>query len=142
LWSQYIKMLVLIVDSSVQIIDRLEDLLLDAKNITHIHRAVSFTEAKKLFSENTHDAVMLDIDLPENESFVLLKEIKKTAEKTCVIMLSTCMDYYILEHCKSLGADFFFDKYYDFEKICGVIDAMGQISENPQAVTSKNSMTW
>jgi DNA-binding NarL/FixJ family response regulator len=135
-------MLVLIVDSSVQIIDRLEDLLLDAKNITHIHRAVSFIEAKKLFRENMHDAVMLDIDLPENESFVLLKEIKKAAKKTCVIMLSTCMDNYILEHCKSLEADFFFDKYYDFEKICGVIDAMGQISENPRAVTSKNSMTW
>jgi DNA-binding NarL/FixJ family response regulator len=135
-------MLVLIVDSSVHIIDRLEDLLQDAKNITHIHRAVSFKEAKKLFSENMHDAVMLDIDLPENESFVLLKEIKKTARKTCVIMLSTHMDNYILEHCKSLEADFFFDKYYDFEKICGVIDAMGQISENPQAVNSRNSMTW
>jgi DNA-binding NarL/FixJ family response regulator len=135
-------MLVLIVDSSVQIIDRLEDLLLDAKNITNIHRAVSLIEAKKLFSENMHDAVMLDIDLPENESFVLLKEIKKTSKKTCVIMLSTCMDNYILEHCKSLEADFFFDKYYDFEKIRGVIDAMGQISENPQAVTSKNSITW
>ena len=135
-------MLVLIVDSSVQIIDRLEDLLLDAKNITHIHRAASYKEAKKLFKENTHDAVMLDIDLPENQSFKLLKEIKKTAKNTCVIILSTCIDNYILEHCKSLEADFFLDKYYDFEKICGVIDAMGQISENPQAVTSKNSMTW
>jgi|SRR5580704_1959551 DNA-binding NarL/FixJ family response regulator len=135
-------MLVLIVDSSVQIIDRLEDLLLDAKNITQIHRAVSYVEAKKLFSENMHDAVMLDVDLPENESFVLLKEIKKTAKKTCVIMLSTCMDNYILEHCKSLEADFFFDKYYDFEKICGVINGSGQIVENPPTIASDNFMTW
>src|ERR1700681_1536082 len=112
-------MLVLIVDSSNQIIDRLEDLLLDAENISHIHRAISYKEAKRLFTENMHDAVMLDIDLPEKESFTLLKEIKKTAKKTCVIILSACIDDYIREHCKSLGPDFFFDKYYDFDKICG-----------------------
>ncbi len=135
-------MLVLIVDSSTQIIDRLEDLLSDAENITHIHRAVSYKEAKKLFKENKHDAVMLDIDLPENKSFKLLREIKKTAKKTCVIILSTCIDNYLQEHCKSLEADFFFDKYYDFDKVCGVINAMGQIAENPQPVTSKNFITW
>src|ERR1700682_5481211 len=106
-------MMVLIVDSSLQIIDRLEDLLLDAENITNIHKAVSYKEAKKLFMENMHDAVMLDIELPENESFTLLKEIKKTARNTCVIILSATINSYLLEQCKSMEADFFFDKYYD-----------------------------
>jgi DNA-binding NarL/FixJ family response regulator len=135
-------MLVLIVDSSIQIIDRLEDLLLDAENVTVIHKAVSYREAKKLFTEKRHDVVMLDINLPENGSYRLLKKIKKTAGKTCVIILSAGKDSYIREKCKYLGADFIFDKYYDFEKICGVIDAMARIAEEPQPINSKNSNTW
>ena len=127
-------MRVLVVDRSVQIIDGLVDILSDAKNITDIHSAVSHEDAKKLFKENKHDAVLLDIDLPGNESFKLLEEIKKTSRKTCVIILSAHVDGYIQEQYKSLGADFFFDKYYDFEKICGVIDSIAMASDITEKV--------
>jgi DNA-binding NarL/FixJ family response regulator len=119
-------MLLLIVDSSIQIIERLEELISEEKNITAIHSAVSYEEAKKLFGENKHDAVLLDIDLPANGSLKLLKEIKKTGWKPCLIMLGTHPDDYVHEQYKFLGVDFFFDKYYDFEKInrllCSVIN--------------------
>ena len=114
---QTIKMLILIVDSSIQIIERLEELISEAGNITIIHRAVSSEEAKKLFEKNKYDLVLLDIDLPGNESLKILKEMKKIREKTCIIILFTHIDKYIQEQCKYLGADFFFDKYYDFEKV-------------------------
>src|SRR5205085_1630879 len=110
-------MLILIVDSSMQIIERLEEIISEAKNITGIHRAVSSEEAKRLFKENRYDTVILDIDLPGNESLKLLKEIKTRDRKTTAIILFTHMDNYIREQCKYLGTDFFFDKYYDFEKI-------------------------
>ena len=116
-------MQILIVDRSIRVIDRLEEIVSEAENITAIHRAVCYEEAKKLFIENKHDAVLLDIDLPGNESLKLLKEIKKTGGETCVIILSIHMDNYTQEKYKSLGADFFFDKYYDFEKICGLLEA-------------------
>ncbi|HKB45555.1 MAG TPA: response regulator [Chitinophagaceae bacterium] len=114
-------MLVLIIDSSVLIVERLEEIISATENITTIHRAVSYEEAKKLFRENKHDAVLLDIDLPGNESVKLLREIKKAGGETCVIMLFIYMDNYTQEKYKSLGADFFFDKYYDFEKISGLL---------------------
>jgi DNA-binding NarL/FixJ family response regulator len=114
-------MQVLIVDNSIQIIERLEEILFEAGNIAAIHKASSYEEAKKLFKENKYDAVLLDNDLPGNESLKLLKEIKKTGEKTCIIILFTHMDNYIQEQCKYLGVDFFLDKYCDFEKIYGVI---------------------
>jgi DNA-binding NarL/FixJ family response regulator len=110
-------MLILIVDSSLPIIERLEEILSETENITTVHRAVSYEEAKNLFQKNRHDAVLLDVDLPENESLKLLKEIKKTGGETCVIILFTLIDNYILEQCKFLGVKFFLDKYYDFEKI-------------------------
>ena len=119
---QNIKMLILIVDSSILIIERLEEIISGTKNITTIHKAVSYEQAKKLFNKNKHDVVLLDIDLPGNESLKFLKEIKKTGGGTCVIILFSHSDNYIQEQWKYLGADIFFDKYYDFEKISSVID--------------------
>lgn len=131
-------MKILIVDSSIQIIERLEEILSEAENITVIYRATSYEEAKKLFKENKHDVVLLDIKLPGNKALKLLKEIKKNRGKTCVIILFTEINNYILELFQFLGAEFFFDKYYDFEKICGVINTLGQIEEKPLPGISKN----
>ena len=114
-------MLILIIDSSIQIVERLEEIISEAGNITAIHRAVSYEEAKRLFKENNYTAVLLDIDLPGNESLKLLREIKKNRKETCVIILFTHIDNYIQEQCKFMGADFFFDKYYDFGKISGLL---------------------
>src|SRR5882757_9368927 len=116
-------MLILIVDSSIEIIERLEELLSEAENITTIHKAASSEETKKLFEKNKYDMVLLDIDLPGNGSLKILKEIKKTGRETRVIILFTYIDKYIREQCKYLGADFFFDKYYDFEKIYDLLTA-------------------
>jgi hypothetical protein len=40
-------MLILIIDNSIQIIERLEEIISEAEKITAIHRAVSYEEAKK-----------------------------------------------------------------------------------------------
>ena len=117
-------MQVLIVDSSAGIIERLEEIISETKKITAIHRAVSYEDAKILYKKNKYDVVLLDINLPRNKSLKLLKEIKKTGSKTCVIIMFTHMDNYILEQYKSLGADFFFDKYYDFENIGGLLETL------------------
>lgn len=119
-------MLVLIIDRSVQIIERLEEIIIELENITSVHRAVSYKEAKKLFKENKYDVVLLD--LQGNESIRIIKEIKKVAEETCVIVLSIHMDNYLQERCKSFGADFFFDKYYDFEKLSGLLSGASFIN--------------
>ena len=116
-----IKMQVLIVDSSIQIIERWKEIVSEAGNIAAIHTAVSYEEAKKLLKENKYDAVLLDIDLPGNKSLKLAREIKTAPEETSVILLFTHIDDYIQEQCKSLRVDFLFDKYYDFEKICGLL---------------------
>jgi DNA-binding NarL/FixJ family response regulator len=130
LWFQSIKMLILIVDRSVRIIERLEEIISEAENITAIHSAVCYEEGKKLFEENLHDAVLIDIDLPGNESLQLLKYIKKRDIKTCVIILFIYEDIYMHARCKLQGADFFIDKYYQFEKIREVVDSLN----GPEAI--------
>jgi DNA-binding NarL/FixJ family response regulator len=120
---------ILIVDSSLQIIERLKEMLSEAENIHSIHKAVSYEEARKLFKQNKPDVVLLDIRLPGNKSLKLLKEIKTFRRNTCVIVLYTQINNYILELFQFLGADFLFDKYYDFEKISWAINTLGQIDE-------------
>ena len=118
-------MRILIVDRSAQIIERLEEIIAEACNITAIHGAVTYEEAKKLCMENTYEVVLLDIDLPE--SLKLVKEIKKTGGNSCIIIQFTHIDTYTRERCKLAGVDFFFDKYYDFEKISGLLDIVSLI---------------
>jgi DNA-binding NarL/FixJ family response regulator len=119
-------MRVLIADNSELIIQRLEELLSEITFILMIDRAFSYEEAQRLFNQNKPDVVVLDINLPGNTSYELLKEIKEEAPKTVVIVMSIRLDEYILQQCKNLGADFFFDKYNEFERVPVIINSMAQ----------------
>ena len=69
-------MKILIVDSSVQMIQRLEEILSEAAIDLTIYSTVSYEAAAKLFKENIPDIALLNISLHGTESFTLLKEIK------------------------------------------------------------------
>ena len=114
-------MQVLLVDNSLLILQRLEELLTDAAVHSGIFSASSYKDALELFMHQQPGIVVLDINLPQNASYRLLKEIKEMAPATIVIILSIHTDEYIQQQCLMLGADFFFDKYHEFEKIPEII---------------------
>ena len=116
LFRQNVQMRILIVDSSVQIIERLEEMLSESANST-IYKSASRAEAVTLFEQNKPEVVLLDIYLPGNDSINFLKEIRKSGTKTFILMLSAQPDNDMQEQYRSLGVNFFFDKYHDFEKI-------------------------
>ena len=68
-------MKVLIVDYSIRIVERLEEMLSEAGNIAYMRKAVSYTEAINLYQKIKPDIVLLDICLPADGSFKILKEI-------------------------------------------------------------------
>ena len=117
------KIVVLVVDSSVFIIERWQNILSETENIKTVYGAVAYKDASVLFKEIKPNVVLLDGGLPGSSSIDLLKEFKATNENTTVIILSNSIDTHVAEKCKSLGADFFFDKYQDFEKIPAFITA-------------------
>jgi len=117
-------MRILIVDSSVQIMERLEEMLLESATVTEIDKAVSYPGAEILFKQNKPDILLLDIYLPENDSLNILKEINKSRCPPIVVILSGQTGNYIEEQYRLLGANFFFDKYHDFEKIPGLINSI------------------
>jgi len=120
-------MVVLVVDSSAIIVKRWISMLSEMSNIHAVYGAVSYQEASKLFKEVIPGVVLLDNGLPENETIDMLKEIQQAGMKTPVIVLSNRLDVCLERQCKSLGADFFLDKFHEFEKVPEII---GSISTN------------
>lgn len=115
-------MRVLIVDSSVQIIKRLEEILSDTKKISTVCRSVSYEEAGELFKKIKQEVVIMDMGLHGNDAFDLINVIKKTNPSTVIIVLSIHMDARVEEQCNFLGVDFFLDKYNEFGKIPAIIN--------------------
>jgi DNA-binding NarL/FixJ family response regulator len=117
-------MQLLIVDSSAYIIQRLEEMLTDATDVSIIYTSVSYENAIRLFNANKPGVVLLCTGLPENNSLKLLTEIKSAAYKSVVIMLSVTNDEYMHKQYQLLGADCMLDKYKDFELIPDVINSI------------------
>jgi DNA-binding NarL/FixJ family response regulator len=117
-------MQLLIIDSSVEIIQRLKELLSELDIIKTIHSSVSYETGIKQFREKKPAVVLLDICLPEYKSLQLLKDMKAFNYNSSFIVLSNSTTDYRNEMYKLMGADYFLDKYHDFEKIPTVIDAI------------------
>lgn len=120
-------MQILIIDSYREIINRLKDLVQETAGVKDIFSATNYNDAVKLLRLENPGVVILDMNLPENHSIELLKEIKGSASGTHVIVLSIHVNDQLQSQCELLGADYFFDKYHDFEKIPEVIGSIAAL---------------
>lgn len=118
-------MLILIVDSSLPVIERLIGLVTEGRTDVHTGYATSFEEALLRFDQLQPDVVLLDMNLPDNSSWELLRILKHKKANTRVIALSNNADYEVERQCSVDGASYFFDKYHDYEKIPAAIAAIG-----------------
>ena len=131
-----LEMQLLIIDGSIEVTRRLEEMLSEINVVTAIHTSVSYETGLKSFIEKNPAVVLLDICLPEYKSLQLLRDMKAVENKTCFIVLSDSTTDYRNDMYKLMGADYFLAKYHDFEKIPAVINAISsnrQLSNNEQA---------
>ena len=63
----------------------------------------------------------MDINLPNNQSFDIVKISKSIYSKTVIIVLSIFLDEQIQSKYTNMGADFFIDKYKKFEAVPKII---------------------
>ena len=117
-------MKILIVDGSLPVIQRLEEMIPETARPLVIDKAVSFNDANRLFEKVKHDMVLLDLGLPGGQSFDLIWDSKKLNPSTTIIVFSIHADDATQDHCFDLGADFFLDKNNDFDKIPGIINKL------------------
>lgn len=114
-------MRILIIDSSIHVMQRLEEMILAVNVASFICISDSYETGLQIFIQNKPDVVLLGISLPENRCIKLLEEIKKDFLTVPVIILSISTNAELHYQCLQLGADYFLDKYYEFEKIPAVI---------------------
>jgi DNA-binding NarL/FixJ family response regulator len=117
------KKIVLIVDDSILILERMIPLLEEVSNIQFVVHAGNYSEAIELLKGLTPDMVLLDINLPDKSGIELLRKIKEDYKKTKVFMITNQANDYYKNICKKLGADHFFDKSTDFNLIPELISA-------------------
>ena len=116
--------ILLIVDDSPLIIERILIILKEAGNVEEIFTATDYVEAVNILQEVKTDIVLLDIHLPGKNGIELLKYIVQHYPKTRVIMLSNSISSYYRKLCMSIGAVCCIDKSTEFEMITEVIAAL------------------
>lgn len=107
----------LIVDSSLFIIERLLSILKEVTDIEEIFTATDYAEAVAVLQEKKTDIVLQDIQLPGKNGIELLKYTVQHFPETKVIILSNLVSEHYQKLCKGMGAACFIDKSKDFDMI-------------------------
>ena len=114
-------MKVFIVDDSAIVRERLISMLSELTNVEIIGQAGDAHEAVEAISRLKPDAVILDIRMPGGDGIKILENIKKGKPSPLVIMLTNYPYPQYRKKCMDAGADFFFDKSTEFEKVTEVL---------------------
>lgn len=116
---------VLLVDDVALVRDRLCSLLGEDPRIAVIGQAKDAAEAIRQSESLRPDAVVLDYRLPDATGVEVLRHIKQSAPWCVVIMLTNLRESVFEEISRMSGADYFFHKATEFEK---VVEVLGRLA--------------
>ena len=114
-------MRILIADDSAVVRDRLIRLLTDLRGIEVVGQAEDAIEARNLAEKLRPDVAILDLRMPKGSGADVLCDIKKLDPTPKVIMLTNYPHPENREKCMDGGADYFFDKSTEFQKVVSVL---------------------
>lgn len=112
---------ILIVDSSLMIVDRLYGLLEELGSFNTVSKAYTYADALEKLSANKYDLVLLDTQLQGKSGFELLSFIKSNFPTTKTIMLTNQTSDFYRDKGERIGTDHFIDKSSEFEKVIEII---------------------
>jgi len=112
---------VFIVDDSPVIRDRLAALISELPNVEVVGQADIAFEAIDSIRKLRPSVVVLDISMPGGSGMHVLETIKQDRPQPMVIMLTNFAHDHYRQKCLQLGADYFFDKSTEFERVTEVL---------------------
>jgi DNA-binding NarL/FixJ family response regulator len=117
-------MKVLVVDDSNILRKRIIDSILKIPGYEISGEAGTSIEAISLLNKLKPDVMILDIRMPDGSGIDVLKDIyvKQTSVVTIVLTNYPMRQY--REKCMELGADYFFDKSTDFDRMTDVLKTL------------------
>ena len=117
-------MKVFIADDSAEVRERIVDMISEAESIEIVGQAESVPDAIGAIRQLKPDVVILDIRMPGGCGIDVLKTIEKNGGIPVVIMLTNYPYPQYRKKCFDAGADFFFDKSSEFEKVINVLQCV------------------
>ena len=112
---------VFVADDSPIVRERLISLLTELPNVEVVGETGVALDAIDSIRRLKPTAVVLDISMPGGGGMSVLETIKKDDEAPLVIMLTNFSNEPYRRRCLQLGADYFFDKSSEFEKVIQVL---------------------
>ncbi len=122
LWGHSMK--ILIADDSAAVRQRLSEMLSEIEGVEISGEAGDGAEAMELFQKQQPDAIILDIRMPKSSGIDVLKYIKEKHHETQVLILTNYPFPQYRNKCLEEGADYFFNKSDEFNRIVDVIKGM------------------
>jgi DNA-binding NarL/FixJ family response regulator len=116
-----------IADDSEILRSRLVDLLSEIEGIKIVGEATDFREAVEGVKMFSPDVIILDIRMPGGDGILAIESIKKGRKKHPKIIVFTNYPYLqYRKRCIDAGADFFFYKALEFEKLVDLMRDLAQ----------------
>jgi DNA-binding NarL/FixJ family response regulator len=119
-------MRVFVADDSKIVRERLICTITETQGFTCVGEARDGEEAFSKVSQLKPDVVILDIRMPKENGISVLKKIKKNRPSTTVIIFTSYPFEQYRKRCMDLGADFFFDKSLEPEKLIETLKSMAE----------------
>lgn len=123
-------LIVLIVDDSELVMEKMICMLKELSNIKIVFQASSYAEAIIIIEEAEPDIVLMDIFLGNKVGMDLLKFLQAKYPSIEIGIISNHAGPHYRDICKKLGAHHFFDKSNDFELIPKMIGNRRSIEKN------------
>ena len=120
--ESYLKpVTVIIIDDSSIVRQQVKDILSEYSHIQIAGEADDTASGLSLIIKHAPEYIILDISIPGGNGFQLLEYLKTHQMPSKVIMLTNYSDICYRSQAEILGADYFFDKSNEFEKIVQVL---------------------
>ena len=117
----------MLIDDTQIVLQRLQFLLSELKQVSRTEAVRSAEEALVLLDHYQPDIMVLDIQMPGMSGIELLKKLPlKQIIRPVVIMLTNNTFVGYRDECMRLGADYFLDKSRDFQLIPSIVEKIQQ----------------
>jgi DNA-binding NarL/FixJ family response regulator len=111
------KKVVLVVDDSLVVLERMIPMLQGSQNVEFVVHAGSYKEALAVLQAIKPDCILLDIQLPDQSGIELLQLVREKYDEILVFIMTNHASEQYRTICREMGADRFFDKSMDFARI-------------------------
>ena len=112
---------VLLVEDSLPVRSRIRSLIEEFGPVEIVGETGTAAGALALFHKHRPEAIVLDLQLADGTASPVLLQVKQSHPSCVVIVLTNFAIPECREHCRQLGADHFFDKSTEFERVPEVL---------------------